>query len=394
MKFADKFFEAKRFHLYAGLVIALAILIAYSNTFTASFHFDDSPNIQENPYIKTITIDNLKRLLYSTRPIVNLTLLLNYQLNGLNVVGWHIFNNLLHIVNSLLVYFLIYITLNLPSLAGKYSALSKRMALFGALLFGVHPIQTESVTYIISRTELIAAFFYLSTIILFIRWHLTGKKKYIISSVICAFLAMGSKEHAVTLPAILFLYDLVFIGEGSLRESLKRIKAHAAVASSWVFLAILLLSVPLQGAGFNVSEQDSNITPLTYLFTQFNVIWTYIRLLFLPINQNLDYDYPIAKTLFEFPTFLSLIGHLLVTASAIYLYKKKRWLIIPFCIAWFYIILSPTSSFVPILDVIFEHRLYLPSVGFFFAFVTAYEGIFEWIEKRRLAKNAQTDSLV
>jgi hypothetical protein len=143
----------------------------------------------------------------------------------------------------------------------------------------------------------------------------------------------------------------------------------------------------MSGAGFSVVGTN-NITPWNYLFTSFNVLWTYIRLLFLPINQNLDYEYPMAMTLFEFPTILSFIGHILVAGAALWLYAKKRWTLIPFGVAWFYITLSPTQSFVPILDKIFEHRVYLPSIGFFIFFIAAFEGVFEWIEKKKATKTA------
>jgi hypothetical protein len=382
----DKITGHRRFHLIALLIIAVAILIAYSNTFTASFHFDDNPTIVENPYIKNLTIENIKKLLQSTRPVVNLSLLLNYQLNGLDVVGWHIFNTLFHILNAFLVYSFVFITLNLPTMQEKFGSSSKFMALFAGLLFGIHPIQTQAVTYIISRTELLAAFFYLSTINLYIMWRLKHKKLYLAGAVLTAFLAMGSKEHAVTLPAIIFLYDYVFLSGGSLKDALSHWRSHFSIASSWLLLIYLFSAVKLEGAGFNVTKENPEITPFTYLFTQFNVIWTYIRLMFLPINQNLDYDYPIAKTLFEFPTILSFIGHILVITAAFYFYKKKDWALIPFGIFWFYITLSPTSSFVPILDVIFEHRLYLPSVGFFIAFITGYELFFRWVEKKKIQK--------
>jgi hypothetical protein len=132
------------------------------------------------------------------------------------------------------------------------------------------------------------------------------------------------------------------------------------------------------------------ITPWSYLLTSFNVIWTYIRLLILPLNQNLDYDYQWSQTLFEFPTILSLTGHLIVVAACIWLYRKKKWTLIPFGAAWFYITLSPTQSFVPIKDIIFEHRVYLPSIGFFIAFIAAFEGVSDWMEKRKSVKTVRS----
>jgi hypothetical protein len=382
-------FASRRFNLIAFAIIAGLVLIAYSNTFTASFHFDDNPSIVENPTIKHVTSENIGTLLSGVRPVVYLSLMLNYALGGMNVVGYHIFNIAVHIANSMFVYLLMLWTLNLPACEAKYRGKAQRMALFGALLFAVHPVQTEAVTYIITRTELLATFFYLGTFLLFIKGARTNRSSYYIGAFFTAVLAMGSKEWAVTLPALLMIYDYLFIAEGKVRVVASRWMAYAAVTIPWVIvlrnLDLFAAASTGAGIGFNVST-TSGITAHTFWLTSLNVIWTYIRLLFLPIHQNLDYDYPIARTLFEFPTLLSFMGHIAVVSAAFWLYKKKRWLLIPFGVAWFYIGLSPVQSFVPIIDVIFEHRLYMPSIGFFIAFVVAYEGLFEWWETRQLLK--------
>ncbi len=377
-------FNSRYFNLAAFGIIAALILIAYSNTFTASFHFDDSPSIVDNPIIKRLTWDNFRSAFSGTRPVVNLSLLFNYAVSGLNVVGWHVFNVTFHIANSFFVFLIILWTLTLPSLSERYGYRAKRMALFGALLFGVHPIQTEAVTYIISRTELIATFFYLATFLFFIKGATTKKFSYYLWAFFMALLAMGSKEWAVTLPAVLLLYDFLFLSDCKLKPVLSRGKAHLLVMLSWSWLVYNMSTTQISGAGFSVVGTN-NITPWNYLFTSFNVLWTYIRLLFLPINQNLDYEYPLAMTLFELPTLLSFIGHVLVSGAALWLYRRKKWTLIPFGVAWFYITLSPTQSFVPILDKIFEHRVYLPSVGFFIVFIAAFEGVFDWIAARKKA---------
>lgn len=366
-------------------IIGILVLIAYSNTFTASFHFDDNPAIIENANIRHVTIDNILNLIKTNRPVVYLSLMLNYQLSGLNVVGWHAFNIGVHIANSCFVYLLIIWTLNLPALEREYRDKAKRMALFGALLFGVHPVQTESVTYIISRTELLATFFYLTAFLFFIKGSQTKHKGYYVATMISAALSMGSKEWAVTLPAVLMLYDYLFVADRKMRAVLGRWWLYAGAALSWaIALRTLNLFSPEGGAGIGFSvSTTTGLSAKTYYLTSLNVIWTYIRLLFLPINQNLDYDYPIAKTLFEFPTLLSFVGHIAVLAAAFWLYLKKGWLLVPFGVAWFYIGLSPVQSFVPIIDVIFEHRLYMPSVGFVIVFVVVYEKIFEWLVKKK-----------
>lgn len=386
-------FGHRRFNLIAFAAIAIIILIAYSNAFTSSFHFDDDAAISENAGIKRMTLENILGQFLTNRPVVNLSLMLNYSLGGMNVIGWHIFNVSFHIANSCFVYLFFLWTLNLPSLRPSYAPKASRMALFGALLFAVHPIQTESVTYIISRTELLATFFYLASFLLFIRGTQTTRFGYYIGAFLTALLAMASKEWAATLPAMLFLYDYVFISNGRMKNLQARWNVYLLMILPWLVAAYVLRDTLFgsSSAGFGMSGQKG-ITPWTYLLTSFNVVWTYIRLLILPINQNLDYDYKVAQTLFAFPTFFSFFGHLAIISGAFWLYKKKGLLLIPFGVAWFYLTLSPTQSFVPILDVIFEHRVYLPSIGFFLVFITAFEMLFDALGKRQGVKELPVPS--
>jgi hypothetical protein len=389
-EFISTIFASKRFNIIAFGVIMAMVLIAYANTFTASFHFDDNPAIIENPNIRHLTMNNIMAILKGGRPVVYLSIMLNYQLNGVNVVGYHIFNIGIHIANSMFVYLLILWTLTLPQFFANYAERARRMALFGALLFAVHPIQTESVTYIISRTELLATFFYLLTFLLFIKVAKTGKFFSAILIFLTSLCAAGSKEWSVTLPALLVIYDFLFLSQGKLNPLLSRWHLFLSAALSWAYTISslnLFASGGTAGVGFNIAS-ITGVTPSTYLYTSFNVIWTYIRLLLLPINQNLDYDYPVAKTLFEFPTIISFVGHIAVVALTAWLWRKKGWTLIPFGVAWFYIGLSPTQSFVPVIDMIFEHRLYMPSIGFFFVFIVMYEKVFDWWEARRTAKAA------
>jgi hypothetical protein len=377
----DKIFKGPHFNRWALLLIAVLVLIAYSNTFTSSFHFDDNPSITENTTIKRVSLDNIMQILQGVRPVVYLSIMFNYMVSGLNVVGWHIFNIAVHIANSFFVYFLVLWTLNRPVLMKEYGDKARRMALFAALLFGVHPIQTESVTYIITRTELLATFFYLATFLLFIKGTEKNKFLYYVGAAFTALCAMGSKEWAVTLPAVLMVYDFLFLAEGSIKSLWSRWMAYVLIMLTWIQIYNTVhitggAESSAAGIGFNV-QTTSGINASTYILTSLNVIWTYIRLMLLPINQNLDYDYAIAKTLFEFPTFLSLIGHIAVVGSAFWLYVKKGWLLFPFGVAWLYIGLSPVQSVVPIIDVIFEHRMYMPSIGFVLVFVTAYEGLLD-----------------
>lgn len=307
----SNFYDSKYFDLAAFGLIAVMVLIAYSNTFTASFHFDDGPAIIDNATIKRVSLDNISTIVLGARPVVYLSIMLNYQLSGLNVIGWHIFNIGIHIATSFLVYLFILRTLTMPALKARYAEKAKWMALFGALLFGVHPIQTETVTYIISRSELLATFFYLGTILLFISGAQTGKWRYYAAAFFSAVLATGSKEWAVTLPAVVFLYDYLVLSEGRIRTTLSRWGAYILLVLPWGMLlrTVSLFSAENSSVGFNIRTPSSSgeaLTAWTYLLTSFNVIWTYVRLLFLPITRTSTMTIPLHGRSWNFPRFFHL----------------------------------------------------------------------------------------
>lgn len=394
-------------HVIAVCLIAASTLLVYSNTFHSTFHFDDVEQIVENSKIKDL--GNLREILNGQRGVAVATFAVNYAIGGLNVFGYHLVNILIHIINGILVYFLIFLTLSLiknPPFskggAGGFDGWSSRIALYVALIFAVHPVQTQAVTYITQRMESLASLFYLLGLLLFISGA-RARSFFTTSLLYCGVLAsyilgFKSKEIVITLPAILFLYDLYFISSGNVKGLLKRWPLYLSLFILLLYLASKTM-VPADAvnaikgdafsdvtnatAGFAVKE----ITPGQYLLTQFNVIMTYLRLLILPVEQNLDYDYAVSRSLFELRTLLSFIGVVSILSAAVYLFMRPvSWItrhgrIISFFILWFFIILSPTSSFIPIQDVIFEHRVYLPSVGFIAIFVILLDEILNKAKK-------------
>ena len=159
-------------HLIAVALIAAVALVAYSNTFHVPFHFDDRANILENSNvrIKTWTWDRVERLLRSTyketiRVVAYLTFALNYTFGEFNVFGYHLVNLLVHVAAGVLLYAFLMLTLNLPSLRGQYGGISYQVALFTALIFVAHPIQTQAVTYIVQRMASMAGMLYLLAMI-------------------------------------------------------------------------------------------------------------------------------------------------------------------------------------------------------------------------------------
>ncbi|MDO9287759.1 MAG: tetratricopeptide repeat protein, partial [Thermodesulfovibrionales bacterium] len=367
------------------LIIFLLSFLAYSRTFNGEFQFDDDISVIENPYVNGASKFSWHNLAGSigngARPFTAITFALNYQFGGLDVRWYHITNFIIHIFNGALIFSIVLLTMRSSKLPAHYTARASSVALISTAIFLLHPIQTEAVSYISQRYESLSSLFYLCSLLAYIEARLTPsltlphrgggrggwatrypllstRSMLYAVSIISGFLALGSKEIAITLPVVMLLYDFYFLED---RPFLKRIAGPGIFMLLSFVAGIFIVSGFSKGidAGFSVRA----FTPWEYLLTQFRVIATYIRLLFLPIYQNLDYDFRISRTFFEVDTFLSFVFLLMLMSSALLFFKK--WRLGSFFILWFFIILAPTSSIVPVIDVIFEHRIYLASAGIF-----------------------------
>jgi tetratricopeptide (TPR) repeat protein len=570
--------------LFVGLVAAVGFL-AYSNSFHVPFQFDDSYNISANPVLQRLGnfISSTKGYSYNPRRFIGyLTFSLNYHFGGLDVVGYHVVNLLIHVITALLVYFFVILTFRTPyfqkaGIGDQGLGIGEEgasqipppqpptpvlIALFSALLFVSHPLQTEAVTYIVQRFASLTAMFYLLSVVMYIKarlaidnrrgargkgqeekkehdnktfatehtevtetkpasreagklgsWEATGSTEtklaslqagkpaswedtdvteeekrsaiscqqsakesngqeavtdsrftipdsrtllplaYFLLSFLSAVCAMMTKENSFTLPFVILLYEFMFF-KASLRRKLAFL---VPLLLTIIIIPVSIIGVhkPLGEIISDLSEKtrlQTNIPRWDYLMTQMRVITTYIRLLFFPVNQNLDYDYPISHSLFEPPVLLSFLFLTAIFGTAVYLLYKSRqeamgvgqegkkahdkktlategtetklaslqagkpaswedtedtektgqeastpspiayspspaslsvpiayslspiapyYRLIAFGIFWFFITLSVESSFIPIVDVIFEHRMYLPSIGAFIAITTA-----------------------
>lgn len=412
-KTSRSLFPGRPAHLVLIVLLGIAI---YSNTFRSPFQWDETKFILQNPIVKDLHYfaepSKAQGLAFysalKSRYIGYLTFALNYRIHGPDVTGFHVVNLFIHIMNALLVYFFVLLTFRTPFFSGLKAPAqrdSQFIALFSSLLFVAHPIQTEAVTYIFQRLASLVTMFYLLSLVLYIQSRLAtpdmehgaGAEKrwrsvpYYIGSFISAVLAMKTKENAFTLPLMISLYEFLFFS-GPVKGRMLR-------------LAPLLLTmpiVPLTFIGFDqpmgqiVSQMQDpasvgyhGISKTEYLITEFRVVVTYIRLLFLPINQNLDYDYPRYVSFGSPAVIASFLFLLAVFGFGVYLIFRSRnenarppaeedrsgaspfYRLIGFGILWFFITLSVESSIIPIMMVIDEYRVYLPSGGAFISFITA-----------------------
>jgi tetratricopeptide (TPR) repeat protein len=322
---------------------------------------------------------------FASRPLLHATTALNYYFGGLDTRGYHAVNLALHLINGVLLYLIVFLTGR--RLRFEESSLRTAAGL-SALVFVVHPIQTEAVTYIISRSTLLSTMFYLLGIILFLKAATSERRKVLYGAglLIASLMGMASRENFVTFPLMLFLYDLFFISGFSAKDALKRhYKLYLPVVLSLGYFAFIVLSNTYDRS---VDYPGIGVKPYDYVITQFKAHWTYLGLLVFPAGQNADYDYPISRTLFDLPTFISFVGYIGLWAGAYHLARKRP--AVAFGALWFLVTLIPISFAVAFMglrlgNVIFEHRAYLPSAGAIAAAAWGIVSLTERNEKLRIA---------
>jgi len=344
------------------LIIALN-LIVYANTLKVPFQFDDVRYIEKNNDILYPLDINGFAETYFSRGIVRWSYAVNYLIGKLNTIGYHIVNLSLHIIISVL-FFIILRNLNPNS---KWN-----LPLLAALLFSLHPVQIESVTYLMSRSGLLATFFYLLGFYFFINStqnfpvHTTKTVFFSIATLICFFLGLGSKLTIVTLPIMLIIYLFVInINKISILSIARQYKwlLVGVIAAFTLFLIrkAFFTGHGLFGSGDTGIEQYGR---WNYFMTEVKAFYSYyLKLLLLPVNFNINPDFPFSPSLWQTICLL-----MLTLFGLFYLvkYSKKLPLLI-FSILWMLVTLSPTSSIIPLNDLVAEHRIYLPSLGFFIA---------------------------
>jgi tetratricopeptide (TPR) repeat protein len=377
------------------LITALGFLL-YANTLKVPFLFDDLPSISNNKAIATYfdtsipAAEKYANLLpdvinsMDARKVVYFTFALNYLIHGLDVTGYHIVNMLIHLAAALTVYALLSTLLKTPFFSDNPVSHSVRrgLPLLTALLFVIHPIQTSAVTYVIQRFTSLATLFYLLSITMYLKARISNTVRYqvvfLTASLALAIIGMFSKEIVFTLPVIALVCEFMFF-KG---RSGQRILFLLPLFSTMLIIPLNMMSQidatanikDVLDNSINLANLD-NVSQKDYFLTQLRVIVTYIRLLLLPVNQHLLYDYPKYHSIFNPSVALSALFLAGIVLAAFWSYRRSctaspaAWplRLFSFGIFWFFITISMSSSLIPLSDMIFEYRLYLPSTGFFIA---------------------------
>lgn len=362
--------EQRRTFWLALMLVALAVVVAFSNGLNGAFVFDDEPTIVNNRSIRELR--NMAEIFSPPvdattwgRPLANATLALNYAMSGLDPWGYHVFNILIHALAAATLFGVVRRVSQLPTLQGRFAEHGLWLALATAVLWAVHPLQTEAVTYVVQRVESLAGLFYLLTVYCFVRSVRSPcGVRWQVASVVACFLGAGCKEIVVSAPLLVLLCDRTWIA-GSFREAIRR-RAwfYVGLAASWVVLLVVVSGAENRSgtAGFGTASS------WLYLLTQGRAIVHYLRLVVWPAPLVFDYGNVLVVGLASV-WLQAIVLVVLASAAVVAIWRRSSWGVIGF---WLFAILAPSSSVVPVAtQTMAEHRMYLPLAAVVVAAVLA-----------------------
>jgi tetratricopeptide (TPR) repeat protein len=362
--------DGKRY-IFAFIALFAFLLIIYGNSFHGEWHFDDKLNILQNAnvHLKNLSWPDIKETFYFrgsfSRPVSYFSFALNYYFGGLNVFGYHLVNLAIHYISAIFLFLFIYNTLRLPILRDPYGANAYSVALLSTFIWAVSPVQVLAVSYIVQRMASMAGMFYIMAMYFYLKGRTSDDLwKGIAFFVLCflsALLSIGCKQNAAMLPASLFLFDL-FLIQGVTGETIKK-NIKIAVIPLLILLALGAFYTNMSSILGGYSDRPFALWER--LLTEPRVILFYISLLLYPVHSHFTmlHDIYISRSLVDPWTTLPAI--LLIAAIIGYaIYAARKRPLISFCIIFFFLNHLIEGSVIP-LELIYEHRNYIPSMLFF-----------------------------
>ncbi len=340
---------------YCALTIIVATILVYANTFQVPFFFDDEINIVKNPSIRGVPsvfsafVPSAETGI-AGRPLINFTLALNYAISGLAPWSYHLFNLLIHVVAALALFGVLRRTLACSVFRESFRSLATPVGFVSALIWAIHPLQTQAVTYTIQRCESLMGLCFLLVFYFAIRgWQSEKQTTWHLAAVLAFFSGVGAKEVIIVAPVLLFYYDCLFVNQSPI-VALKRSRLLYAGLSAGI---ILMIFIVMAGGTMSSMAGPRVYSVYDYWRTQPQVTLHYIRLALLPSSLSIDYDWPAASWTDAWPPILLFTALVIFTFWSI----KKRQLL-SFAALWFLLILAPTMI-VNLPDLAFGHRMYL-----------------------------------
>lgn len=348
------------------LVLALAVALAYGRTLDVPFYLDDFSSIRENSLVYHWQGLAAIREYAPMRVLTYASFALNHRWGGFDPTGYHLANLAIHLLAGIAVYGFTRGILRTPHVtAGVAPAARVGLPPFVALLFLLHPLQTGAVTYIVQRLASMVALFYVAALTFYLQARMAASRRtrglWSVACVGFALLALFTKENAATLPGAILLLELVLLRQrrGDIPRLAGLVIGSAALVWLWTALSFGGNPFSLAAVG-GVASQSREISRGTYLATQMPVLWTYLRLFFWPVGLHLDRAVDVHR-LADAKVLWSMAGHVVLIAIA--LLAARRRPVIAFGLLFYYLAHSVESGIIPIPELAFEHRSYLPNLG-------------------------------
>lgn len=349
-----------------AFVLAAAISLIFGSSASAPWIFDDTISVLGNPSITSLwplagDVDSPGPLRppienpMSARPLVNLSLAVNYYLGKFDPRGYRAINITLHFLNSLLVFAIVWRTLRLPRFEAQFKPSARWLGMMAALLWAIHPLLTEAVVYVTQRTELMVALFYLATIYCALRFWTSpanAQTPWLIAATLACCAGAAAKEVMVTAPVVVMLFDWTFISD-SLRSQLRRSwRLYAGLSLGWILIAVLQIGAPRsESAGFGLGIRLAD-----WWSTQAMIFWTYLKLTVWPSPLIIHYALPQLETFSTvWPYVAAVVVLAVVTAVLVLRRQPVGWLL-----ASVFLILAPTHLVPIATEIAAERRMYLP----------------------------------
>ena len=349
-------------------VIIIACLCSYFNTLSADFVWDDNIFIASNPYMKSFKflpqflIQDFWKVGIRTvtseyyRPLLAASFMLDYTIWHNNPFGYHLTNLIFHILVCIFIFLFVQLLIK-----------NRFISFTSALLFSVHPVHTEAVSFISGRVDVISLAFFMLSLVLFLKYASVKRLILYALSLLCFLASLLTKEMVVTLPLVVICLDYLFLSQHSVKKVIKNfLRFHMGffiILGVYLLARYYFIAIPFTTEDINnISNFFPGTHPLWRLFTVIKILTFYIRLLFLPYGLNADYLFSAANSLFEPVVFIGLIVLFLLTYIAVK--NIKKYTILSFSILWFFITVLPISNIIPQGNIFAERYMYIPSVGF------------------------------
>lgn len=366
----------------AAIFVAVLACVAFLNSFGGQFVFDDVHEIERNPWLEPLlppwqAMFTGHRL--PARPLPYLSFAIDRAIWSVRPFGYHLTNLVIHVIAAVALFDLVRLALLSPRLGGRWADRAVPLAMVIAMIWAVHPLQTQAVTYIYQRIESLTGMFSLVALAAFAEAAVRGwPRSWLLGSAAATAAAMASKENAVVLPFLILAYDWLFVAVGTdsdtvgtwTRDVMRRGWYYLLLITTWGVLAGVLVSQAQRYQEFEELPHE----PREYLYTQSEVILYYLRLAVLPVGQQIDYSgWPVVKSFGDvWPAFF--VVAMLVAVTAIGAARRRPWAAIG---VLFFLALGPTSSILPVDAVANEHRMYVALAAVAAAAVLAATAAFD-----------------